>query len=77
MPNSPKHNNKYLKNYRKGNRNNATSAEAKLWDLLSRRKLDGRKFRRQQSINNYIVDFYCPEEKIVIELYQINFKMLY
>ena len=28
----------------------------------------GRKFRRQQSIENYIVDFYCFEEKLVVEL---------
>jgi len=68
MSNTPKHNHKYLKNYRKENRNNSTPAEAKLWSLLSHRKLDGRKFRRQHSINNYIVDFYCPEEKLIIEL---------
>jgi len=35
---------------------------------LKNRKLDGLKFRRQQSIGRYIVDFYCPEEKIIIEL---------
>ncbi|RYE27478.1 MAG: DUF559 domain-containing protein, partial [Sphingobacteriales bacterium] len=29
---------------------------------------DGRKFRRQHSIGNYIVDFYCPSEKLIIEL---------
>ena len=34
MPNTPKHNHKYLENFRKENRNNATSAEAKLWSLL-------------------------------------------
>ncbi len=32
------------------------------------KQLDGRKFRRQQSINNYIVDFYCTSEKLIIEL---------
>ena len=68
MPNTPKHIHKYLKTDRKENRNNATSAEAKLWSLLSHRKLEGRKFRRQHSINNYIVDFYCPDEKLIIEL---------
>jgi len=31
-------------------------------------KLDGRKFRRQQSVGKYILDFYCPEEKLAIEL---------
>jgi very-short-patch-repair endonuclease len=30
--------------------------------------LDGRKFRRQHGIGNYIVDFCCPSEKLVIEL---------
>ena len=59
MPNTPKHNHKYLENFRKENRNNATSAEAKLWSLLKGRQLDGRKFRRQHSINNYLVYFYC------------------
>ncbi|MEL6539109.1 MAG: endonuclease domain-containing protein, partial [Bacteroidota bacterium] len=32
------------------------------------RQLEGKKFRRQPSIGNYIVDFYCPEEQLVIEL---------
>lgn len=62
------HNRKYLKETRKELRNNATSAEAFLWKHLSKRKLKGRKFRRQQSLNNYIVDFYCPSEKLIIEL---------
>jgi len=30
--------------------------------------LEGRKFRRQHSIENYIVDFYCASEKLIIEL---------
>lgn len=49
-------------------RNHSTSAECILWKALQKRKLAGRKFRRQQSIENYIVDFYCPREKLVIEL---------
>ena len=32
------------------------------------KKLDGRKFRRQHSIGKYIVDFYCPSEKLIVEL---------
>ena len=32
---------------------------------LKSRNLEGRKFRRQQSIGNYIVDFYCPSEKLI------------
>ena len=61
-------NNKNLKPLRSFLRKNSTSAEAALWILLKSRKLEGRKFRRQQSINNYIVDFYCPSENLIIEL---------
>jgi len=45
-----------------------TPAEARLWNALKKRQLAGRKFRRQHSIGPYIVDFYCPSEKIAIEL---------
>ena len=62
------HNKKHLHKTRQYLRKNATSAEAFLWRYLSNRKLKGRKFRRQHSIKNYIVDFYCPSEKLVIEL---------
>jgi very-short-patch-repair endonuclease len=62
------HNRKYLLERRKELRNNSTSAEATLWKSLQRNQLDGRKFRRQHSIANYIVDFYCSSEKLVIEL---------
>jgi very-short-patch-repair endonuclease len=58
----------HLKHFRKNLRNNSTSAEATLWLSLKSRQLDGRKFRRQHSIENYILDFYCPSEKINIEL---------
>lgn len=62
------HNRKYLEKFRKELRNNLTPAEAVLWSSLQRKQLDGRKFRRQHSIGNYITDFYCPSEKIAIEL---------
>jgi len=39
-----------------------------LWTYLKQSQLTGKKFRRQQSIGNYIVDFYCPEKKLAIEL---------
>ncbi len=61
-------NRKYLKQRRQRLRNNATEAEILLWCYLKNRQLKGRKFRRQTSIKNYIVDFYCPEEKLVVEL---------
>ena len=58
----------YLKDRRKGLRNNLTPAEATLWNELKGSKLADRKFRRQHSIGNYIVDFYCPSEKLIVEL---------
>jgi very-short-patch-repair endonuclease len=45
-------------------RNNLTYAEVFFWQQVKERQLDGRKFRRQTSIGPYIVDFYCPEEKL-------------
>jgi very-short-patch-repair endonuclease len=57
-----------LKNFRKNLRNKSTSAEAALWKLKKNKQLSGRKFRRQQSLGNYIVDFFCSSEKLIIEL---------
>ena len=62
------HNKPELKQFRRALRNNSTSAEAMLWTYLKEKQLEGRKFRRQHSIGNYIVDFYCPCEQLVIEL---------
>ncbi len=45
-----------------------TEAEAALWQLLRNRKLIGEKFRRQVPISRYVVDFYCHERKLVVEL---------
>ena len=49
-------------------RNNATFAEQLLWRRLRMSQLDGRKFTRQKGIAGYVVDFYCPEERLAIEL---------
>ena len=49
-------------------RNNMTRAEIILWSRLRERKINGYKFRRQQPILYYIVDFYCPELKLIIEV---------
>ena len=62
------HNRKYLKEKRKELRNYSTPAEGELWKYLKAGQLHGRKFRRQHSIGNYILDFYCPSEKLAIEL---------
>jgi very-short-patch-repair endonuclease len=61
-------NSRSKKAFRKELRNFGTPAEAVLWKSLQRRQLLGKKFRRQQSFGRYIVDFYCPECRLVVEL---------
>jgi very-short-patch-repair endonuclease len=63
-----KNNLENLLHFRKKHRNSGTPAEVSLWQYLQNKKLGGRKFRRQHSIGNYIIDFYCPTEKLAIEL---------
>ena len=58
----------HKKDERRALRNNLTPAEAKLWSVLKSGQLSGRKFRRQHSIGEFIMDFYCPQEKLAIEL---------
>ncbi len=57
-----------LTRYAKALRKNATDAEKILWQKLRARQVAGIKFRRQQPIENYIVDFVSFEKRIVIEL---------
>lgn len=45
-----------------------TPAEDKLWQAVRNRKLGGAKFRRQHPISWFIVDFYCHEHKLVVEV---------
>ena len=49
-------------------RTNQTDAEAKIWRLVRAKQIEGLKFRRQHPIQQYIVDFICPERKLIIEL---------
>ena len=58
----PRHNLPKLKYFRRKLRKNMTPAEATLWKYLSRKQLADRKFRRQHSVEGYILDFYCPSE---------------
>jgi len=53
---------------RKELRGNLTPAEAFLWKHLKNSQLNGKKFRRQHSIGPYIVDFFCPECRLAVEL---------
>src|SRR5262245_66539479 len=54
--------------FRRVLRNSLTAAEVVLWQNLRGSQLLGKKFRRQVSLGRYIVDFYCPERGLVIEL---------
>lgn len=61
-------NRKAQKRRRQFLRNNATDAEKKLWGLLKGKQLLGYKFRRQQGVEQYIVDFYCAQGKLAVEI---------
>ncbi len=62
------HNRPELKARRRVLRSALTPAEAVLWKNLQRAQLEGKKFRRQHSVGNYVLDFYCPECRLAIEL---------
>lgn len=61
--NNPKH-----KKKRRYLRENITDAENIIWFYLRNKKLKGLKFYRQYGIDDYIVDFYCPKLRLVIEI---------
>jgi len=60
--------NKDLKPFARELRKNMTDAELHLWNRVRRKQLNGYQFYRQKNIGNYIVDFYCPAAKLIIEL---------
>jgi very-short-patch-repair endonuclease len=62
------HNIARLKPRRRELRRRLTIAEARLWSHLKDRKLHRKKFRRQHSVGPYILDFYCPGERLAVEL---------
>jgi very-short-patch-repair endonuclease len=49
-------------------RKEMTRTEAFLWSALKGKQINGYKFRRQFGIDNYVVDFYCPELKLAVEV---------
>jgi len=63
-----KSNEKEQKLVRTSLRSNATQAECLLWKALKNKQVGGLKFRRQHGIGPYVMDFYCPELKLCIEL---------
>ena len=60
--------NRRLKGFARGLRKNPTDAEFKLWQNIREKRIRGYQFYRQKNIGNYIVDFYCPAGKLIIEL---------
>jgi very-short-patch-repair endonuclease len=62
------HNLPRFQTFRTKLRHRLTPAEATLWKYLQNSKLEGRKFRRQHGVANYILDFYCPGERLGVEL---------
>ena len=61
-------NTKDMKALRRQLRSNGTPAEGGLWNILKGKKIGGLQFRRQYSVGQYILDFYCPALKLAIEL---------
>ena len=53
---------------RKDLRRKSTKAEKILWEYLRNRNLAGFKFKRQYSVDSFIIDFYCPKVKLGIEV---------
>jgi very-short-patch-repair endonuclease len=49
-------------------RQNPTDAEKRLWRYLRGKQLGGHRFRRQQPIGPYVVDFFCPQIGVIIEI---------
>ncbi len=49
-------------------RRDSTVPEQRIWRLLRDRQLSGYKFRRQHGLGPYVVDFYCPKFKLVVEI---------
>jgi very-short-patch-repair endonuclease len=56
------------KEFRQLQRKYPTPAEHRLWTRLRNRQVDGYKFRRQHGFGPYIMDFYCPQLRLCIEV---------
>jgi very-short-patch-repair endonuclease len=57
-----------LKKRRRYLRSHLPKAEVLLWMRLSNRQMLGYKFRRQYSVDRFVIDFYCPELRLAIEV---------
>jgi len=59
---------KYLTKYSRSLRQTQTKGEMILWGKLRRQEFLGLKFKRQKPIHEYIMDFFCREVKLIIEI---------
>ncbi len=62
------YNNQALKYTARRLRKNMTEAEVRIWQRIRKKQINKLQFYRQRPIGKYIVDFYCPKEKLVIEI---------
>ena len=60
--------NKKLKSFARNLRSNMTDAEQLIWSKIRRKQIDNIQFYRQKNIGHYIVDFYCPKGKLIVEI---------
>jgi very-short-patch-repair endonuclease len=49
-------------------RRQPTHAEEVLWSALQKKQVAGLKFRRQHPVDRFVLDFYCPSHKLVVEV---------
>ena len=68
MPNNPRPLDPMIRDHARDLRQKATPPEQLLWSVLRGRRLGGLKFRRQEPIDQFIVDFCCRELRLVVEL---------
>ena len=67
------HSSNYFKDTRRFLRQHQTISESLLWQEIRNYKI-GLKFRRQHSIGQFVVDFYCPERRLIIEIDGLSHK---
>ena len=64
--------NKKLKPFARNLRSNMTDAEQLIWSKIRRKRIGDLQFYRQKNIVYYIMDFYCPQDKLrEISIYRL------
>jgi very-short-patch-repair endonuclease len=68
MSDDKMHVNRNLREYSRDLRKNMTHAERLLWGTVRKQQILGCQFYRQRIVGNYIVDFFCPKARLVVEV---------